>query len=92
MSRKIMAAHGAVYRAVIHWTEPAHKGGATHVEYEGPYGEPGAAQARVTFWENYLRDDESGESRAAGHVEEGVVPAWTTYTPPVKKRRKGGRA
>lgn len=93
MARKIMAEHGAVYRAVINWTEVPAKGSTPHTEYEGPYGEPGAAQARATWWENRLRDEETGETRAKGHVEEGKVVEWQTYTPPAKGRgRKGGRA
>ncbi|MFK0159169.1 hypothetical protein ACIQVK_44750 [Streptomyces sp. NPDC090493] len=92
MARKIMAEHGAVYRAVINWTEVPEKGGTPHTEYEGPYGEPGAAQGRVTFWENHLRDFETGETRASGHVEEGVVTNWTPYAPPKKTGRKGARA
>ncbi|MEV8344586.1 hypothetical protein [Streptomyces niveus] len=91
MARKIMAEHGAVYRAVINWTEVPGKGGTPHTEFEGPYAEPGAAQSRVTFWENYLRDDETGETRATGHVEEGVVSNWTPYTPAKKRSRKGSR-
>jgi hypothetical protein len=93
MARKIMAQHGAVYRAVINWTEVPEKGSTPHTEYEGPYGEPGAAQGRVTFWENYLRDDDTGETRASGHVEEGIVTTWAPYTPPANGRaRKGGHA
>ncbi|QFG13213.1 hypothetical protein SEA_GILGAMESH_21 [Streptomyces phage Gilgamesh] len=91
-ARHVMAEHGAVYRAVINWTEVPGKGGTPHTEYEGPYGTPGAAQGRVTFWENSLRDFETGETRATGHVEQGVVTEWTPYLPAKKPRRKGGRA
>jgi hypothetical protein len=92
MARNIKADHGAVYRAVITWTEVPEKGGTPHTQYEGPYGEPGAAQGRVTFWENYLRDPDTGKTRASGHVEEGTI-TWQPYTPPTKKSgRKGGRA
>ncbi|MFF9901278.1 hypothetical protein [Streptomyces longispororuber] len=90
MARNIKAEHGAVYRAVIVWTELPEKGGATHTKYEGPYGTPGAAQGRVTFWENFLRDAETGETRASGDVEEGVT-TWTPYVPPATQR-KGDRA
>ncbi|MFB8120538.1 hypothetical protein ACFQ6U_13865 [Streptomyces sp. NPDC056465] len=92
MARNIKADHGAVYRAVIDWTEVPAKGATPHRDYEGPYAEPSAAQGRVTFWENYLRDDDTGETRAKGHVEEGTIQ-WKPYTPPVKgDGRKGKRA
>ncbi|GAA5070817.1 hypothetical protein [Streptomyces similanensis] len=91
MTRNIKADHGAVYRAVINWTEVEAKGGTPHTEYEGPYAEPGAAQGRITFWENKLRDDDTSETRAAGYVEEGTI-TWKPYTPSKKRGRKGGRA
>lgn len=49
------------------------------VAYEGPYTTPAAAQARITFWANYLadRDYETGEVStdqwAKGEVEVGTV-------------------
>ncbi|MFN1193339.1 hypothetical protein ACK03K_34310 [[Kitasatospora] papulosa] len=82
-----MPDHDAVYRAVITWTEAPQGGGAAHTEYEGPYGKPGAAQGRVTAWENDLRDHETGETRATGHVERSTT-TWEPYTPPVKKERR----
>ncbi|MFM9629823.1 hypothetical protein ACKI10_19655 [Streptomyces galilaeus] len=88
----MMKGHGAVYRAVINWTEVPEKGATLHTEYEGPYGEPSAAQGRVTFWENNLRDYDTGETRAAGHVEEGVVTNWTSHTPEEKRSWKVDRA
>lgn len=92
MSRSIDPKLPAVYRAVIDWKEPAARGGKAHREYEGPYDTPAAARARVTFWENNLRDSETGETRASGKVEEGPISEWRPYAPPAKKRSpKGGR-
>lgn len=82
MARSIGMAEGAtVFRAVITKKYPDREAFTT---YEGPYGSAGAAQARVTFWVNYLAvvDEETGlktgESGASGFVEEGSV-TWATY-------------
>lgn len=79
MARSIgMSAGDTVFRAVITKKYPNRE---PFTDREGPYGARGAAQARVTFWVNYLavHDDDgepTGESGASGYVEEGSV-TWT---------------
>lgn len=79
MARSIgMAADATVFRAVIEFTD---RDGSKRTKYEGPYGAIGAARARVSFWTNYLAirdedtDEPTGESRASGYVECGLV-SW----------------
>lgn len=70
MARNIGADGTDVFRAVIDCRYP--KGG-TELKHEGPYGSIGAARGRVTFWENYLHDDEDDQVGASGHVERAVT-------------------
>ena len=65
MARNIGADGADVFRAVIDF--------GNYIKYEGPYAKEGAAKARVTFWQNYLRDSETGETRITGHVEKAVT-------------------
>lgn len=82
MARSIgMAAEATVFRAVITKKYPNRE---PFTAYEGPYGTGAAAQARVTFWVNYLAvlDEDTGEptgaSNASGYVEAGSV-SWARY-------------
>ncbi|MFE9340847.1 hypothetical protein [Streptomyces sp. NPDC007063] len=79
MARNIGADGRTVYRAVVEITD---RDGETSTRYEGPYGTPAAARARVSFWRNHLADyngrgEPTGTSSAAGHVER----AHTTWHP-----------
>lgn len=73
----IMGEDDQIFRAKIlkkyrHTPEP-------FISYEGPYNSAATAQARVTYWANYLadRDYETGEIStdqwAKGEVEVGTV-------------------
>lgn len=74
MARSIgMVADGTVFRAVIRKKYPNQE---AFTAYEGPYRSAAAAQARVTFWKNYLNTpDEEGNpvNETDGYVETGTV-------------------
>lgn len=61
--RKIDADCGSIFRAKITNEETG------YTWHEGPYGSPGAAQGRITFWQNYHRDPETGETPITGYPE-----------------------
>ncbi|WP_333745589.1 hypothetical protein [Streptomyces sp. IBSBF 2950] len=87
MARNIgMAPDAKVYRAVI---TKSYEGGETYTEYEGPYDKPGAARARVTFWENHFAKRDNGD-KATGHVEE-CQPAWKKMPEPARRSSRRTR-
>ncbi|MFC9534433.1 hypothetical protein ACFT38_28400 [Streptomyces sp. NPDC056975] len=76
-----------MYRAVINLPASEEPAIEPHTKHEGPYPTPGQAQGRITFWENYLRDADSGQTE----VQEGTI-TWAPYIPKKKRGGKGGRA
>lgn len=77
MARNIGADGTDVFRAVI-TTRNDDRTTTTH--HEGPYNKS-YARGRVTFWENLLTDEDTGKTRASGHIERAVTKWVRVDTP-----------